>query len=144
MSPFRGCLSGSSELGWGSVELLRTSDGRVFFLIARFVLASASTWSFRYSMFGFFSGSPSGSRAGWEGGGGGGPPPPPLLSSRFCDVVLQTLPCSLVGGLHCTSPINARKIAMGECYTLWGRSGLPGLLGRRIVGGACHSYCHRL
>ena len=31
LSPFRGCLSGSSELGWGSVELLRTSDMRVFF-----------------------------------------------------------------------------------------------------------------
>ena len=31
LSPFRGCLSGSSELGWGSVELLQTSDVRVFF-----------------------------------------------------------------------------------------------------------------
>ena len=31
LSPFRGCLSGSSELGWGSVELLWTSDVRVFF-----------------------------------------------------------------------------------------------------------------
>ena len=31
LSPFRGCLSGSSELGWGSVGLLRTSDVRVFF-----------------------------------------------------------------------------------------------------------------
>ena len=35
---------------WSS---LQTSDGRVFFLIARFVLASASTWRFGYSMFGF-------------------------------------------------------------------------------------------
>ena len=48
-----GGVSGSSELGWGSVELLWTSDGRVFCLIARFVLASASTWRFGYSMFGF-------------------------------------------------------------------------------------------
>ena len=31
LSPFRGCLSGSSGLGWGSVELLGTSDVRVFF-----------------------------------------------------------------------------------------------------------------
>ena len=31
LSPFQGCLSGSSELGWGSVGLLRTSDVRVFF-----------------------------------------------------------------------------------------------------------------
>ena len=51
MSSFRGCLSGSSELGWGSVELLRTSDGRVFCLMAHFVLASASTWRFGYFMF---------------------------------------------------------------------------------------------
>ena len=133
LSPFRGCLSGSSELGWGSVELLRTSDVRVFFLIALFVLASASTWRFGYSMFGFFSGSPSGSGVGC-----------PLLSSWFCDVVFRILPGSSVGGLHCTGLTNARKIAMGECYILWGRSGLPGPLGRRIVGGACRSYCHRL
>ena len=53
LSPFRGCLSGSSELGWGSVELLRTSDGHVFCLIARLVLASATPWRFGYSMFGF-------------------------------------------------------------------------------------------
>ena len=67
-----------------------------------------------------------------------------MLSSWFCDVVLRNLPCSSVGGLYCTGPTNARQIAMGECYFLWGRSGLPGPLGRRIVGGACHSYCHRL
>ena len=42
------------------------------FLIALFVLASASTRRFGYSMLGFFSGSPSGS--GWGC---------PLLSSRF-------------------------------------------------------------
>ena len=96
--PSRGGLSGSSELGWGSVELLRTSDMPVFFLIALFVLASASTRRFGYSMFGFFSGSPSENGVGC-----------PLLSSRFCDVVLRTLPCSSVGGLHCTSPTSARQ-----------------------------------
>ena len=132
MSPFRGCLSGSSELGWGSVELLRTSDGRVFFLIARFVLASASTWRFGYSMFGF-------SVALLPGAGG-----VPFAFVTVCDVVLRPLPYSSVDGLHCTGPTNARQIAMGECYILWGRSGLPGPLGRRIVGGACRSYCHRL
>ena len=31
LSPFRGCLSGPSELGWGSVEILRTFAVRVFF-----------------------------------------------------------------------------------------------------------------
>ena len=36
LSPFRGCLSGSSEHGGGGLgELLRTSGGRVFCLIAR-------------------------------------------------------------------------------------------------------------
>ena len=46
LSPFLGCLSGSSELGWGSVELLQTSDVRFSFLNALFVLASASTRRF--------------------------------------------------------------------------------------------------
>ena len=35
-SPFLGCLSGSSELGWGSVELLRTYD--VSFSIYEYIL----------------------------------------------------------------------------------------------------------
>ena len=30
LSPFLGCLSGSSELDWGSVELLRTYEVRFF------------------------------------------------------------------------------------------------------------------
>ena len=50
LSPFRGCLSGSSELGWGLVELLRTSDERVSFLNALFILASASTRRIGFSM----------------------------------------------------------------------------------------------
>ena len=53
LSSFRGCLSGSSELGWGSVELLRKFDVRVFFSDC-FVLASASTrrfWVFHVSFF---------------------------------------------------------------------------------------------
>ena len=50
LSPFRGCLSGSSELGWGSVELLRTSDVRVFFSDCTLRPASASTRRFGYSM----------------------------------------------------------------------------------------------
>ena len=49
LSPFRGCPSGSSELGWGSVELLQTSDVRFSFLNALFILASASTRRFGYS-----------------------------------------------------------------------------------------------
>ena len=106
--------------------------GMFFCLIARFVLASASTWHFGYSMFGF-------SVALLPGAGG--------VSFAFvtvCDVVLRNLPCSSVGGLHCTGLTSVRKIAMGECYILWGQSGLPGLLRRRVVDGAFRSYCHRL
>ena len=108
MSPFRGCLSGSSELGWGSVELLRTSDGRVFCLIARLspgLSLALAFWVFRVWV---FSGSPSGS--GWD----------VLCFRHGCDVVLRNLPCSSDGGLHCTGPANARQIAMGECYILCG------------------------
>ena len=99
------------------MELLRTSDGHVFCLIARFVLDSALTWRFGYSMFGF-------SVALLPGAGG--------LSFAFvtvCDVVLRNLPCSSVGELHCTGPTNVRKIAMEECFILWGRSGLLVRLG---------------
>ena len=71
LSPFRGCLSDPSELGWGSVELLRTSDVRVSFLNALFVLASASTRRFGYFMLCF-------SVALFPGAGVGCP----LLSSR--------------------------------------------------------------
>ena len=52
---------------------------------------------------------------------------------KVCDVVFRTLPCSSVGGLHCTGPTNARQIALGECYILWGRSGLPGPFRLRAV-----------
>ena len=68
------------------------------FLIALFVLASASTRRFGYFMLGFFSGSPSGSGVG-------------VLCFRhgLCDDVFRPLPCSSVGGLHCTGPTNARQ-----------------------------------
>ena len=97
LSPFRGCLSGFSVLGWGSVELLWTSDVRVF-LNARFVLASASTRRFGYSLLGFqwlsFR------EQGWV-----------VLCFRhgLCGDVLRPLPCSSFCGLHCTGPTNARQ-----------------------------------
>ena len=101
LSPFLGCLSGSSELGWGSVELL-PDIRRAFFLFlnALFVLASASTRRFGYSMLclsvALFPGAGVGclllsSRALWRRLGGG------------------ALPCSSVCGLHCTGPTNARE-----------------------------------
>ena len=117
LSPFRGCLSGSSEPGWGSVELLRTSGGRVFCMIARSNPGLGLALPFWVFHVWIFSGSPSGS--GWG----------VLCFRHACDVVLRDLPCSSVGGLHCTGPANARQIAMGEGYSLWGRSCFPGPLG---------------
>ena len=102
MSPFRGCLSGSSEFGWGSVELLRTSDGRVFCLIACLSPGLGLAMAFWVFHVWVFSGSPSGSRWGV------------FCFRHGCDVVLRNLPCSSVGSLHCTAPANARQIAMGE------------------------------
>ena len=98
LSPFLGCLSGSIELGWGSVELLRTSDVCFSFLNALFVLASASTSCFGYSMLGL-------SVALFPGAGVGCP----LLSSRALRRRLRPLPCSSVCGLQCAGPTNARQ-----------------------------------
>ena len=98
MSPSLGCLSGSSELGWGSVELLQTSDVCFSFLNAVFVLASASTRCFGYSVLCL-------SVALFPGAGVGCP----LLSSRALWRRLRPLPCSSVCGLHCTGPTNARQ-----------------------------------
>ena len=98
LSPFLGCLSGSSELGWGSVELLRTSDLRFSILNSLFVLASASTRRFGYSMLCL-------SVALFPGAGEGCP----LLSSQALWRRLRPLPCSSVCGLHCTGPTNARQ-----------------------------------
>ena len=60
------------------------------FLNALFVLASASTRRFGYSMLGFSVA---------------------LLCFRhgLCNNVLRPLPCSLVCGLHCTGPTNVRQ-----------------------------------
>ena len=43
--------------------------------------------------------------------------------------LLLDLPCSSVGGLHCPGPVNARIIAWEIVFSLWERSGFPGLLG---------------
>ena len=84
---------------WGSVELLRTSGGRVFCLIARLSPGLGLALVFWVFHVWVFSGSPSGSECS-------------VLSFRHvCDVVFRDLPCSSVGGLHCTGPANARQIA---------------------------------
>ena len=99
LSPFLGCLSCSSELGWGSVELLRTYDVRFSFLNALFILASASTRCFGYSMLCL-------SVALFQRAGVGCP----LLSSRALWRRLRPLPCSSVCGPHCTGPSNAKQL----------------------------------
>ena len=112
---------------WGSVELLRTSGGRVFCLIAR-----QSPGLGRALAFWVFSGSPSGSGCSV------------LCFRHGCDVVLRDLPCSSVGGLHCTGPATSRQIAWGKVIACGGGQVFLVRLGRCIVGGACRSYCHRL
>ena len=102
---------------WGSVELLRTSGGRVFCLIARLSPGLGLALAFWVFHVWVFSGSPSGSRCSV------------LCFRHGGDVVLRALPCSSVGVLCCTGLVNARQNRMGEGYSLWGRLGLPGPLG---------------
>ena len=68
------------------------------FLNTLFVLASASTRRFGYSMLGFQW------LSFWERGW-------VVLCFRhgLCDDVLRPLPCSSVCGLHCTGPTNVRQ-----------------------------------
>ena len=95
---FLGFLSGSSELGWGSVELLRTYD--VHFSISECTLRSGlcldlALWVFHaMSLVALFPGAGVGC---------------PLLSSQALWRRLRPLPCSSVYGLHCTGPTNARQ-----------------------------------
>ena len=93
--PFRGCLSGSSGLGWGSVELLRTSDVRVLHSSSwpRPRLGALVFPCYVFQCFSF-------RERGWV-----------VLCFRhgLCDDVLWPLPCSSVCGLHCTGPTKARQ-----------------------------------
>ena len=112
LSPFLGCLSGSSELDWGSVKLLRTTTCVFLILNALFVLASASAGCFGCSMLSF-SGSLS------RSGGG--------LSFAFVTgFVAKTqappLLLSLWASLY--RPNQRETIAMGDCYILCGWSGV--------------------
>ena len=85
-------------LEWGLVELLRTSGGRIFCLIARLSPGLGLALAFWVVHVWVFSGSPSGSECSV------------LCFRHGCDVVLRDLPCSSIGGLHCTGPANARQI----------------------------------
>ena len=103
------------------------------FLNALFVLASALTRRFGYSMLGF-------SVALLPGAGLGCP----LLSSRSLWRCAQAPPLLLGLRASLYRPDQRETIAVGDCYILCGRSGVPGPLGRRIVSDASRSCCRRL
>ena len=103
------------------------------FLNALFVLASASTRRFGYSMLGF-------SVALLPGAG----VRCPLLSSRSLWRCAQAPPLLLGLRASLYRPDQRQTIAMGECYILCRRSGVPGPLERRIVSNASRSCCRRL
>ena len=110
LSPFRGWHFGSSDHRVGLAELLRTSR-----VVLRFLCMLPSwPWPGRGVVWVFhvwvFSGSPSGCECS-------------VLCFRHGDVVLQNLPCSSVGGLHCPGPVNARIIAWEIVFKRWVRSG---------------------
>ena len=119
------------NLVWGSVELFRTSDGRVFCLIARLVLASASPWRFGYSMFGF-------SVALLPGAGG--------VSFAFVMVVTcsGTSLAPRLAGFTVPARPTRDKSQWENVISCGGGQVFLVHLGRRIVGGACRSFCHRL
>ena len=124
LSPFRGCLSGSSEHGGGgggggSVS----SSGHPAGVFSVDCTLKSWPWRFWVIHVWVFSGSPSGSECG-------------VLCFRHGDVVLRDLPCSSVGGLHCPGPVNARQIAWETVIAC----GCGQVFLVRIVGGACRSY----
>ena len=113
---------------WGGLgELLRTSGGRVFCLIARLSPGLGLALAVLGNPCLGVSGSPSGSECS-------------VLCFRHGDVVLRDLPCSSVGGLHCPGPVNGRQFAWETVIACGCGQVFLIRLGRRIVGGACRSY----
>ena len=53
---------------------------------------------------------------------------------------LRPLPCSSVGGLHCTGPTNARQSQWETVISCAGSRVFPGPLGLRIVSDASRSF----
>ena len=99
LSPFLGCRSGSSELDWGSVELLRTCEVHFANYESTFHPGLCLGWALWVCHAMSFSGSLS-----REQGCG-------VLCFRhgLCGEDSGPLPCSSVCGLHCTGPTNARQ-----------------------------------
>ena len=109
LSPFLGCLSGSSERDGGSVELLQTYE--VCFSDSESALYPGLCLGWAHWVFHAMSFGGSLSRSG------GG------VSFAFVTgfvAKLRPLPCSLVCGFHCTGPTNARQseweIVISRCY----------------------------
>ena len=113
LSPFLGCLSGPSELDWGSVELLRTYDVRFSNLECTLRCGLCLGWALWVFHAMSFSGSLSRSRGG--------------LSFAFVTgFVAKAQAPPLLLGLRAPlyRPNQRETIAMGDCYILCGRSGV--------------------
>ena len=95
------------------MELLRTSGGRVFCLIARLSPGLGLALAFWVVHVWVFSGSPSGASA---------------VSFAFVMVVTLCYGPPLLLGWRASlyRPGQREKNRMGERYSLWGRSGFPG------------------
>ena len=112
LSPFLGCLSGSSELDWGSVELLRTYEVR--FSNSESTLRPGLCLDWVLWVFHAMSFSGSLSRSG-------------VGSFAFVTgfVAKTQAPPLLLGFLASLyRPDQSETIAMGGCYILCGRSGV--------------------
>ena len=98
------------------MELLRTSGGRVFCLIARLSPGLGLALAFWVVHVWVFSGSPSGSECSV------------LCFRHGCDVCATGPPLLLGWRASLYRPGQRKTNRMGERYSLWGRSGFPGPL----------------
>ena len=113
LSPFPGCLSGSSELDWGSVELLRTYEVR--FSDSRSALHPGFCLGWAHWVFHAMSFSDSLSRSGG------------VVSFAFVTgFVAKTQAPPLLLGLRASLywPNQRETIAVGDCYILCRWSGV--------------------
>ena len=94
-----------------------------------FILASASAGRFGYSRLYLLVALFPGAGVGF-----------PLLSSRALWRRLRPLPCSLVCGLHCTGPTNARQLQWETVISCAVGRVFPGPLGLLIVSDASGSF----
>ena len=125
LSPFLGCLSGSSELAWGFLEPLRTFELRCSAsgcALHPSLCLGWAAWVIPCCVFSWLS--------LLERGCG-----VLCFRHRFCGEDSGPLPCSSVCGLHCTGPTNARQSQWETVISCAGGQVLPGQLRLRIVSG---------